>query len=125
MGPALLMTRRRRPPKGSVRTRTTGPSVNVERAGAAEETVPPTPASPGVVLVPEAASAPGPDDVVAAAVVNEGDAGANASEAAHVAELEAALLAASSPAREGPTEPAAEAAAAPAEAPVITEEAEV
>jgi hypothetical protein len=41
---------------------------------------------------------------------------------AHTAELEAALLAASSPGREGPPEPAA---AEPAEAPVITAEAEV
>jgi hypothetical protein len=66
-----------------------------------------------------------PDEAVAVAVTTEGDAGADASEAAHVAELEAALLATSSPGREGPAEPAADAAAVPVEAPVVTEEAEV
>jgi hypothetical protein len=62
-----------------------------------------------------------PDEAVVVAVVNEENAGADASEAAHVAELEAVLLAASSPGREDPADPAA----APTEAPVITEEAEV
>jgi hypothetical protein len=41
---------------------------------------------------------------------------------AHAAELKVALLAAGSPGREGPPEPAA---AAPAEAPVVAAEAEV
>jgi hypothetical protein len=66
-----------------------------------------------------------PDEAVAAAVVNEENAGADASEAAHVADLEAVLLAASSPGREDPADPAAASATAPTEAPVVTEEAEV
>jgi hypothetical protein len=105
--------------------RETGPSVEVERTEAAEETVPPTPASPVAASVPEVDSAPVPDESVAAAVNTEENAGADASEAAHVAELEAALLAASSPRREDPAEPAAASVAAPTEAPVVTEEAEV
>jgi hypothetical protein len=105
--------------------RATGPSVEVERTEAAKDVVPPAPASPGVAPVPEVHSAPVPDEAVAAAVITEENAGADASEAAHVAELEAALLAASSPGREDPAEPAADAAAAPVEAPIVTEEAEV
>jgi hypothetical protein len=105
--------------------RATGPSVEVERTEAAEETVPPTPASPVAASVPEVDSAPVPDEAVAAAVNTEENAGADASEAAHVAELEAALLAASSPRREDPAEPAAASIATPTEAPVVTEEAEV
>jgi hypothetical protein len=66
-----------------------------------------------------------PDEAAAAAVNTEENAGADASEAAHAAELEAVLLAASSPGREDPAEPAAAAVAAPTEAPVVTEEAEV
>jgi hypothetical protein len=77
--------------------RATGPSVEVERSEAAEEIVPPAPASPGVAPVVEVHSAPVPDEAVAAAVVTEENVGADASDAAHVAELEAALLAASSP----------------------------
>jgi hypothetical protein len=105
--------------------RATGPSVEVEHTEAAEEVVPPAPASPGAAPVVEVHSAPVPDEVVAAAVTTEENAGADASEAAHVAELEAALLAASSPGREDPAKPAADSAAAPVEAPVVTEEAEV
>jgi hypothetical protein len=105
--------------------RATGPSVEVERTEAAEETVPPTPASPVAAAVPKADSAPVPDEAVAAAVNTEENAGADASEAAHAAELEVVLLAASSPGREDPTEPAAAAVAAPSEALVVTEEAEV
>jgi hypothetical protein len=105
--------------------RATGPSVEVERTEAAEEIVPPTPASPGVAPVIEVHSAPVPDEAVAVAVVTAENARADASEAAHVAELEAALLAASSPGREDPTELAADAAVAPVEAPVVTEGAEV
>jgi hypothetical protein len=103
----------------------TGPSVEVERAEAAEEVIPPAPASPGVGSVPEVHSAPVPDEAVTAAVTTEENIRADASEAAHVAELEAALLAASSPGREGPAEPAADAAVAPVEAPLVTEETEV
>jgi hypothetical protein len=102
----------------------TGPSVDVERTEAAVETVPPVPTSPVAASVTEVDSAPTPDEAVAAAVNTEENAGAD-SEAAHVAELEAALLAASSPRREDPAEPAAASVAAPTEAPVVTEEAEV
>jgi hypothetical protein len=105
--------------------RATGPSVEAERTEAAEEVVPPAPASPGATPVPEVHSAPVPDEAVAAAVITEENAGADASEAVHIAELEAVLLAASSPGREDPAEPAADSAAAPVEAPVVTEEAEV
>jgi hypothetical protein len=102
-----------------------GPSAEVERTQAAEETVPPALASTGAAPVPELDSTPAPDEAVTAAVTPEEDAGADASEAVHVAELEAALLAASSPGREGPAEPAAGAAAVPIETPVVTEGAEV
>jgi hypothetical protein len=105
--------------------RATGPSVEVERTEAAEETVPPAPASPVAAAVPEADSAPVPDEAVAAAINTEENAGADASEAVHVAELKAILLAASSPGREDPAEPAAAAVATPSEAPVVTKEAEV
>jgi hypothetical protein len=56
------------------------------------------------------------------AVNTEENVGGDTSDMAHVVELEAARLAASSFGREGPIEPAA---AAPAEAPVIVAEAEV
>jgi hypothetical protein len=79
--------------------------------------------------------APAPGDVVAAAVPAGQDAAANTSEAAHAAELEAVLLAASSPGGEGPAEPAVDAAVASveateasavlSEAPVVAEGAEV
>jgi hypothetical protein len=78
---------------------------------------------------------PAQSEVVAVAVTVEEDAAANASEAAHAVELEAALLAASSPGDEASIEPAAaeavapgvapDAAAAPSETPVVTEGAEV
>jgi hypothetical protein len=102
-----------------------GLAAEVERTEAAEETVPPAPASTGAAPVPEVESTPAPDEAVAAAATPEEDVGADASEAAHVAELEAALLAASSPGREGPAEPAADAAAVLVETPVVTEGAEV
>jgi hypothetical protein len=99
--------------------RATGSSDEVECTEAAEETVPPAPGSPGAASVPEAEAAPVPDEAAVNAEVN---AGGDASETAHAAELEAVLLAASSPGREDPAEPAA---AALAEAPVVTKEAEV
>jgi hypothetical protein len=61
--------------------------------------------------------APTQGDVVAAAATVEEDSAADASEAADVAELEAALLAASSPGGEVPLEPAVDAAVASVEAP--------
>jgi hypothetical protein len=105
--------------------RETGPSDEVERTEAAEETVPPVPASPGAASVPEVNAAPVPDEAAADAINTEVNAGGDASEMAHTAELEAVLLAATSPGREDTAEPAAAAVAAPTEAPVITEEAEV
>jgi hypothetical protein len=75
-----------------------------------------------VNTVPEVDVAPTPDEAAPITVNTEENAGGDTSETAHAAELEAALLAASSPGREGPTEPAA---AAPTEAPVVTAEAEV
>jgi hypothetical protein len=92
-----------------------GPAAEVDRAEAAEETVPPAPASAGAA--PGVESTPVPDEAVAVVANTEEDAGADASEAAHAAELEAALLAASSPRRESPAEPAADAAAVPVETP--------
>jgi hypothetical protein len=80
-------------------------------------------------------SAPAQGDVVVATATIEGGSAADASEAAHVAELEAALLATSSPGDEAPAEPAVDAAvasveapdaaAALSEAPIVTEGAEV
>jgi hypothetical protein len=102
-----------------------GPAAEVERTEAAEETVPPAPVSAGAASVLEVESAPVPSEAIATAATLEEDAGADASEAAHVAKLEAALLAARSPKREGTAEPAADAAAVPVEAPVVTEGAEV
>jgi uncharacterized Ntn-hydrolase superfamily protein len=79
--------------------------------------------------------APAQGDVVAATATVEEDSAADDSEAAHVAELEAALLAASSPGGEAPAEPAVDAAVASVEAPetsvmlneapIVTEGAEV
>jgi hypothetical protein len=104
--------------------RATGPSVEVERTEAAEETVPSAPASPVAASVPEVDSAPVPAEVVAAIVNTEENAEADASEVPHITELEAVLLAASSPGREDPAEPAAASVATPTKAPVVTEEAE-
>jgi hypothetical protein len=102
--------------------RATRPSDEVERTEAAVETISPAPASPGADAAPEVDVAPAPDEAAPVAVITEENAGNDTSETAHAAELEAALLAASSPGREDPAEPAA---AAPAEAPVVTAEAEV
>jgi hypothetical protein len=100
----------------------TGPSNEAERTEETVEIISPAPASPGAAAVPEVDAAPAPDEAAPVAVNTEENVGGDTSETAHAAELEAALLAASSPGREGPTEPAA---AAPAEAPVVTAEAEV
>jgi hypothetical protein len=102
--------------------RATGPSDEVERTEAAVGTVSPAPASPGAVAVPEVDAAPAPNEVAPATVNTEENVGGETPEMAHTAELEAALLAASSPGREGPPESAA---AEPAEAPVAAAEAEV
>jgi hypothetical protein len=102
--------------------RATGPSDEVERTEAAVGTVSPAPASPGAAAVPEVDAALAPNEVAPATVNTEENVGGDTSEMVHATELEAALLAASSSGREGPPEPAA---AAPAEAPVVTAEAEV
>jgi hypothetical protein len=102
--------------------RAMAPSDEAERAEAAVGTVVPVLASPGAAVVPEEDAAPAPDEVVPATANADENAGGDASEMAHVAELEATLLAASSPGHEGPPEPAA---AEPAETPVVTAEAEV
>jgi hypothetical protein len=102
--------------------RATEPSDEAKRAEAAVGTVVPVLTSPGAAAVPEEDAAPTPDEVVPATANAEENAGGDASETAHVAELEAMLLAASSPGHEGPPEPAA---AEPADTPVVTTEAEV
>jgi hypothetical protein len=111
------------------------PATEGEHAEAADGTAPFVPAALEAAPVPEEELAPTHDDVVAAAVPVEEDAAANALEAVHAAELEASLLAASSPSSEGPVEPAVDAAVASveapkasavlSEAPVVTEGAEV
>jgi hypothetical protein len=102
--------------------RATALSDEVESAEAAVGAVSPAPASPGAAAVPEEDAAPAPDEVTPATVNTEENARGDTLEMAYAAELEAALLAASSPGREGPPEPAA---VEPAEAPVVTAEAEV
>jgi hypothetical protein len=93
------------------------PATEGERAEAADETAPPTSAAHEAAPVPEVELAPAQGDVVAVAATVEEDAAADASEAAHVAKLEAALLAASSPGGEVPVEPAVNAAVVSVEAP--------
>jgi hypothetical protein len=102
--------------------RATEPSDEAECAEAAVGTVAPVLASPGAAAVPEEDAAPAADEVVPATANAEKNAGGDASEMAHVVELEATLLAASSPGHEGPPE---NVAAEPAETPVVTAEAEV
>jgi hypothetical protein len=102
--------------------RATGPSDEVERTEAAVETVFPAPASLEAATVPEVDAAAAPDEAAPVAVNTEENVGGDTSETAHAAELEVALLAASSSRREGPTEPVA---AALAEAPVVVAKAEV
>jgi hypothetical protein len=111
------------------------PATEGECAEAADRTAPFVPAGLEAAPVTEEELAPAHGDVVAAAVPVEEDAAADASEAAHAAELEATLLAASSPGGEGPVELAVDAAVASveapevsvvlSEAPVVTEGAEV
>jgi hypothetical protein len=102
--------------------RATGPSYEAERTEAAVETVSPEPTSLEAAAIPEVDATPAPDEAAPVAVNTEENVGGDTSETAHAAELDATLLAATSPVREGPTEPAA---AAPAEDPVAVVEAEV
>jgi hypothetical protein len=112
-----------RPESDNVRVdRAAEPSDEAECTEAAVETVVPTLTSAGAAAAPEEDAAPAPDEVVPATASAEENAGGDASEMAHVAELEATLLAASSPGREGPPKPVA---AEPAETPVVTTETEV
>jgi hypothetical protein len=111
------------------------PATEGERAEAADGTAPPASAALEAAPVPEVELTPAQGDVAAAAATVEEDSAADASEAAHVAELEAALLAASSPGGEAPAEPGVDAAVASVEAPeasailneapIVTEGAEV
>jgi hypothetical protein len=82
--------------------RATTPSDEVECAEAAVGTVAPVLASPGAAAVSEEDAAPTLDEVAPAAVNAEENTGGDTSEMEHAAELEAALLAANSPGREGP-----------------------
>jgi hypothetical protein len=112
-----------------------GSATEGERDEAADGTAPFVPASLEAAPVAEEELTPAHGDVVAAAAPVREDTAADASEAAHAAELEAALLAASSPGGKGPAEPAVDAAVASveapeasavlSEAPVVTEVAEV
>jgi hypothetical protein len=63
--------------------RATGPSDEIERTEAAEETIPPAPASPGAASVPEVDAAPVPEEAAAATVNIEVNAGGDSSETAH------------------------------------------
>jgi hypothetical protein len=111
------------------------PATEGESAEAVDGTAPPASAALEAAPVPEVEFAPAQGDVVAATATVEEDSAADDSEAAHVAELEAALLAASSPGGEAPAEPAVDAAVASVEAPetsvmlneapIVTEGAEV
>jgi hypothetical protein len=111
------------------------PAIEDERAEAAAGTAPFVPVGPETAPAAEEELAPAPGDIVAASVPAREDTTADASESAHAAELEAALLAASSPGGEGPAKPAVDAAIASveateasavlSEAPVVAEGAEV
>jgi hypothetical protein len=102
--------------------RATGPSDEGERTEVAVETVSPAPTSLEAAAVPEVDAAPAPNEATPVAVNTEENVGGDASDTVHAAELEAALLAASSPVRESLSESAA---AVPAEDPVVVAEAKV
>jgi hypothetical protein len=105
----------------------TGPAIEGERAETTAGAAPSAPAGLEAAPASEGEVAPAAGDAVAA-TVSAGDATVDASEAAHAAELEATLLAASSPGGEGPAEAAVEATEASAvldEAAVVAEGAEV
>jgi hypothetical protein len=105
--------------------RATAPSDEAERAEAAVGTIAPVLASPGAAAVPEEDAALAPDEVAPAIANTEENAGGDTSEMAHAVELDAALLAASSPRGAPPPPPPEPAAAEPAKTPVVTAEAEV
>jgi hypothetical protein len=82
--------------------RATAPSDEAERAEAAVGTVAPVLASSGAAAVPGEDAALAPDEVAPTTANTEANAGGDTSDMAHAVELEAALLAASSPGHEGP-----------------------
>jgi hypothetical protein len=79
-----------------------GPATEGEQAEAAVGTAPSAPAGLEAASATEEEVAPAPVDAVAAAVPAGENVAADASEVAHAAELEATLLAASSPGGKGP-----------------------
>jgi hypothetical protein len=93
-----------------------GPATDGERAETAVGTALSALAGLEAAPVPEEEVAPAPGEAVAAPVPAEEDATTGTSEAAHAAELEAMLLAASSPVGEGPAEAAVDATVASVEA---------
>jgi hypothetical protein len=99
-----------------------GPSGETERAKATMNNVVPalTPTRP--TAAPEGDAVPAPDENVPVVASAEENPVGDASETAHATELEATLLAASSPGRKAPSEPTA---AESTEPPVVATEAEV
>jgi hypothetical protein len=99
-----------------------GPSGETECAEATMNNVVPalSPTEPAAAL--EGDAIPAPDENVPAVASAEENPVGDTSETAHAAELEATLLAANSPGREAPPEPAA---AESTEPPVLSTEAEV
>jgi hypothetical protein len=82
-----------------------GPSDDAECAVATVGTIVAASTSPGIAAAPDGDAFPAPDKDVRAATSAQGALGGDASEMVHVAELEAMLLAASSPKREAPPSP--------------------
>jgi hypothetical protein len=99
-----------------------GPSGETDRAEATVNNVVPALTPTGPAAAPEGGVVPALDENVPTAASAEENPVADASEAAHAAELEATLLTTSSPGREASPEPAA---AESTEPPVLTTEAEV
>jgi hypothetical protein len=99
-----------------------GPLDDVERAVATMDTIVHAFTSAGTAAAPEGDAVPAPNENARAAASTREAPGGNTSEMAHAAELEATLLAAASPEREAPPEPAA---AESTETPLLTAEAEV
>jgi hypothetical protein len=79
-----------------------GPSDDAKRAAATVGTIVAASTSPGTAAAPEGDAIPALDEDVRAAASARGAPGGDALEMAHAAELEATLLAASSPECEAP-----------------------
>jgi hypothetical protein len=101
-----------------------GPSDDAERTAATVGTTVPAFTSPRSVAAPEGDAIPAPNENVRATDSIGEAPGGDASEMAHAAELEATLLAASSPERDAPPPPEPT-GAEPTEALLLTTEAEV